>query len=104
CAFTNGQGRGPRVGTMRPLASLVLALAVLLAAPAQAQQRVVVAAEEWVEIGGVRLVASPAIEADRASIAAYGPFRVLDEGTAALVGMTDHRSPDQFTAMMRDFP
>lgn len=36
--------------------------------------------------------------------AAYGPFRVLDGGRAALVDVTDERSPAQFEAMLRDHP
>jgi hypothetical protein len=36
--------------------------------------------------------------------AAYGPFRVLDEGRAALVDVTDGRSPALFAAMLRDHP
>jgi hypothetical protein len=35
---------------------------------------------------------------------AYGPFMVLDERTAALVGSTDLRSPAAFRRMMRDNP
>lgn len=37
-------------------------------------------------------------------IAAYGPFRVLAEGRAALVGVTDERSPAAFAQMLRDYP
>jgi hypothetical protein len=36
--------------------------------------------------------------------AAYGPFRVLDARHAALVDVTDARSPLQFAAMLRDHP
>ncbi|SFF83349.1 hypothetical protein SAMN05518801_10275 [Novosphingobium sp. CF614] len=39
-----------------------------------------------------------------ASLSAYGPFRVLDEGSAALVDVTDGGSPAQFAAMLRDHP
>jgi len=42
--------------------------------------------------------------AEEAAIASYGPFRVLDERTAALVDATDEVSPDDFAAMLRDFP
>ena len=35
---------------------------------------------------------------------AYGPFRLLDEGRAALTGVTDSRSPAQFAALLRDHP
>jgi hypothetical protein len=38
------------------------------------------------------------------SLAQYGPFRVLDETRAALVGSTDVSSPRQFDAMLRDYP
>ncbi len=40
----------------------------------------------------------------RAPVARYGPFRVLDDGTAALAGITDERSPAAFAAMLRDYP
>lgn len=36
--------------------------------------------------------------------AAYGPFRVIDAGHAALVDVTDGRSPALFAAMLRDHP
>ncbi|AKH42704.1 hypothetical protein FHS61_000474 [Altererythrobacter atlanticus] len=39
-----------------------------------------------------------------AAIAEYGPFRVLDERTAALVDVTDRGTPASFAAMLRDFP
>ena len=88
---------------MRRLAPLALLLAAL-AAPAQAEgQRMVVLVEEWVEIGGQRFVFAPAAQAEQRAIAAYGPFRVLDDGTAALVGQTDGGSPAQFAAMLRDY-
>lgn len=50
---------------------------------------------------GAAFLAAPAIPEDAA---AYGPFRVLDEGRAALVDVTDGRSPAQFAAMLRDHP
>jgi hypothetical protein len=37
-------------------------------------------------------------------VAAYGPFRVLDAGHAALVDATDERSPSAFTRMLHDYP
>ncbi|WP_260924965.1 alpha/beta hydrolase [Novosphingobium sp. 9] len=37
-------------------------------------------------------------------IARYGPFRVLDSRRAALVDVTDARSPAAFAAMVRDHP
>lgn len=38
------------------------------------------------------------------TIAQYGPFRVIDGKRAALLGTTGPNSPEQFDAMMRDFP
>jgi hypothetical protein len=90
---------------MRRLARFGLLLAALCAAPAQAQQqRVVLLVEEWLEIGGARFSETPAGAAERRAIAAYGPFRVLDGGTAALVGGTDGLSPAAFAEMLEDFP
>ena len=37
-------------------------------------------------------------------VANYGPFRVLDQGRAALVDVTDERSPAAFAAMLRAHP
>lgn len=74
----------------------------LVPAPLLAQEIVY---EEVVEIaaGGDRFVqAQPA--AVPQGIAAYGPFRVLDRGRAALVDVTDGASPASFAAMLRDFP
>lgn len=34
----------------------------------------------------------------------YGPFRVLEASRAALIGVTDARSPAAFSAMLRDHP
>lgn len=41
---------------------------------------------------------------ERLAIARYGPFRVLNDGTAALVGSTDARSPGAFRSMMNAHP
>jgi hypothetical protein len=46
----------------------------------------------------------PQARAERPAIAAYGPFRVLDDRTASLVGVTDSMSPAWFAAMLRDHP
>lgn len=46
---------------------------------------------------------APAVLAE-ASAAAYGPFRVLDQATAALVDVTDEAAPAAFRAMLRDHP
>jgi hypothetical protein len=57
----------------------------------------------WSQPAATRLVSPPA-KIEREALAAYGPFRVLDERTAALVGVTDSRSPAWFRAMLRDHP
>lgn len=53
--------------------------------------------------GGERSIFLPS-EASVPAQPAYGPFRVLDAGRAALVGVTDARSPDAFAAMLREHP
>ena len=87
----------------RLLLLLALALAAL-AAPAAAQSGYVY---YWVPVrvqpAATRYVV-PQARAERPAIAAYGPFEVLDEGTAALVGVTDSDSPAWFAAMLRDHP
>lgn len=66
----------------------------------------------WFEAGadfarGERFVAAAPV-VTRAALpqgaAVYGPFRVLDAGRAALVDVTDERSPAAFAAMLRDHP
>jgi len=76
------------------LASLLAALAV----PAHAREPAVTA-----ETGSTRFVPARVV-AERQAIARYGPFRVLDSGRAALVGVTDSATPTQFAAMLRDHP
>lgn len=90
---------------MRRLLALLLPLCALVAAPAHARETVVYeVVEEWIEpaAGAERFVAGHdgALEA----VSAYGPFRVLDERRAALVGITDQASPKQFAALLRDHP
>lgn len=94
---------------MRMLRAFLPFLA-LVAAPATAREVVVETIEDVVlvaEGGGERFVgAQPAIlpKALRGSIAAYGPFRVIDATRAALVDVTDERSPAAFRAMLGDHP
>ena len=96
---------------MRRIAAFALALIALTGAPAAAQ---VVTVTETVEVtyevvdsGSERLVApelsSPPAALPR-SVASFGPFRVLDPGRAALVDVTDERTPAQFEAMLRAYP
>ena len=89
------------------LTLLLPLVALLSAAPASAggdasRAREIVAAK--IAATATRFV-SPAHErAERGAIAAYGPFRVIDERTAALVGITDARSPAALRTMLRDHP
>lgn len=92
---------------MRSIA-VILALAALCAvAPVSAQE----IAYETVEVqagtfgggGGERTLQVATGEAPQ-GLAAYGPFRVLDAGRAALVDETDTNSPAQFQQMLRDYP
>ncbi|MDJ0642497.1 MAG: alpha/beta hydrolase [Erythrobacter sp.] len=43
-------------------------------------------------------------QAQGTAVAAYGPFRVLDDRRAAIMGPTDRMSPTWFDAMLRDHP
>lgn len=90
--------------------------ATLMSIPANAQavSEIMIVQEwvngQWVEVGSQRYVdlkanalvtkAPPA----PTGIAAYGPFRVLDDRRAALVDVTDSLSPRDFALMLRDFP
>lgn len=83
------------------LACLCLAL-LLPAAPAAGtvvHEEIVVAGA-----GASRFVSPFHARAERSAIAAYGPFRVLDPRTVALVGITDELTPAAFRAMLRDYP
>jgi len=114
---------------MRKLSALFLPILACVASPAAAQvivyeevvtyevvEEVVeeadaLSAEEvatWQAQGGERFVQTLA-ESDAAApvshgLAAFGPFRVLDEGRAALVDVTDAKSPAAFAAMLRAYP
>ncbi|WP_205214834.1 alpha/beta hydrolase [Altererythrobacter sp. ZODW24] len=101
---------------MRSIIALLIAVATLLSIPANAQvisERVIVQEwvnGQWIEVGSQRYVdlkagsiiaKAPPVPT---GIAAYGPFRVLDDRRAALVGVTDSLSPRDFALMLRDFP
>lgn len=81
---------------MRTVLALIALAASVVAAPAAANAP---RADE----GAERAVASGAMAAPRAG-AAYGPFRVIDAGRAALVDATDGASPRAFVEMLRDHP
>lgn len=93
---------------MRKLAALSLSFLALLASPAMADEVIVI--EDVIEVvevsdqaGSERFVpAAPAPIPQ--GIARFGPFRVIDGKRAALVDVTDTRSPAQFEAMLRAYP
>ncbi|GMN14016.1 hypothetical protein MTsPCn7_17920 [Altererythrobacter sp. MTPC7] len=93
------------------LMTLVLAMFACVAAPAAAQNYVVIetiveewVVEEWVEVGASRATPFHAAPAMPEAVASYGAFRVLDDRTAALVGVTGTASPANFAAMLEDYP
>lgn len=75
--------------------ALLAVVASLPAAPLAAQ-------EARTDGAGRTLIAAPA--SAPLGVAAYGPFRVLDEGRAALVDATDEGSLAAFEAMLREHP
>ena len=87
-----------------------LILAALSPAPALAQDAVTISVEVVQETpagdpGGERFVAEGRADAaGLRAIAAYGPFRVLDGGRAALVDATDTATPRAFAQMLIAFP
>jgi len=93
---------------MRTLIATAVLACSLMGGAAHAGQVTVyeweeVAAGEDATTGSGRYVSGVPLE-DVAGIATYGPFRVIDGNRAALVGITDHRSPQAFSAMLRDHP
>lgn len=91
---------------MRLIARLLaVCFVALTAVPASAGTVVYeVTVEEWSEPAATRFVSPALARAERSALADYGPFRVMDESTAALVGVTDEDSPAALRAMLRDFP
>ena len=87
-----------------------LILAALSPAPAFAQEAATISVEVVQEIpasdpGGERFVAEGRADATSLNaIAAFGPFRVLDGGRAALVDVTDAATPRLFAQMLVAFP
>jgi hypothetical protein len=71
--------------------TLVLAFLALLPAPLSAET-------------AARLVPPAVATTESGARASYGPFRVLDAHTAALVDATDEASPAEFKAMLHDYP
>ena len=89
---------------MTRIPAALAVLAAFTATPVAAQTVTVV--EEWVvvETSASRYVSPLQQQAEQKAIAAYGPFRVIDASTVALVGITDAASPAQFAAMLAAFP
>lgn len=95
---------------MRRIAALLLPLLAAVASPALAQEAVAyetvteeVVVEDAAPQGSERfVVAAPAPVPQ--GIARFGPFRVLDEGRAALVDETDSQAPAHFAAMVGAYP
>ena len=85
---------------MIPLARLLLVLLATLsfAVPASAQTF------QYPAFRYAPVAVRYAPVAARAPTVRYGPFRLVNERTAALVGSTDERSPAAFRAMLRDYP
>ncbi|MGN3974285.1 alpha/beta hydrolase [Tsuneonella sp. SYSU-LHT278] len=80
---------------MRYAFTLVALAALFAAHPAAAGDRGASVAERTI---------AHAAPAPSPGAAAYGPFRVLDDGRAALVDATDGASVSAFQAMLRDHP
>ena len=101
---------------MRRIAALLLALFAVAGPPALAQEVVyetvtyeTVSEEAVVDEGAASAQGSERFVFTAPApvpqgIAAFGPFRVLDSGRAALVDATDGASPAQFAAMLRAYP
>ena len=97
---------------MHRLAALLLVLVAALTSPAMAQTLAYEAVAEEAAYqpetpatagASWRFVPAAPAELPR-GIASYGPFRLLDATRAALVGVTDERSPAAFAALLRDHP
>ncbi|NQX94311.1 MAG: alpha/beta hydrolase [Erythrobacter sp.] len=56
------------------------------------------------QTAATRFAIRPDRQPSRTGLAQYGPFVVLNDTRAALVGSTDGASPNHFDAMLRDFP
>lgn len=88
----------------RILATLTVPVLALCPLAVAAQDDPVVA-EEWAEgVSAARYVSPQHRAVEATAIAAFGPFRVLDARTAALVDITDNRAPVQFAAMLAAYP
>lgn len=95
---------------MRSLAAILMLLLAFAARPLAAQEIAYESVEAQIRTlggGGERFVSAPVSRQSPAPLPegiAYGPFRVLDAERAALVDVTDARSPALFAQMLRDWP
>lgn len=100
-----GKGGGGIFPVMRSTAAILALVALNAVSPLSAQEvtyEVEASADSFAD-GGERILQVEAARIPEGT-AAYGPFRVLDAGRAALVDATDSRSPAQFEQMLRDYP
>ncbi|MEO7915258.1 MAG: alpha/beta hydrolase [Novosphingobium sp.] len=90
---------------MRRLAHLALTLLAAVATPCAAQTVVYEVVEEYEvsDAGSDRFVAAAPVQVPH-GVARFGPFRVLDGKRAALVDVTNERSPAAFSAMLAAYP
>src|SRR5690606_19635094 len=89
---------------MRSILAIFL-LALLPAAPVAAGTATTGSVtQHGVELAATRFGSSLVARADLSASASYGPFRVIDAATAALVDVTDDQSPGAFLAMLREHP
>lgn len=90
------------------LPAAMLAIAAALCAGSAAAQDGWIVTEEWVvveEAGAASRYVSPLHErAEATALASYGPFRVIDAQTAALVDITRASAPQAFAAMLEAYP
>lgn len=117
---------------MRHITQLFAAVLALIAVPAAAQSIAyedvlftdasVALLEEWADAPHIAYETPVELEVAQRSVTVwnrvqpiaaappqvarvdYGPFRVLGKGKAALFGMIDGRSPEQFAQLLRDHP
>ena len=90
-----------------PLSAQVLSVETYVEEWSEAQQKWVRVEEGADRFAAMQLAALPPRSAPTHGadiLAQYGPFRVIDQDHAEMVGVTDRASPAQFAAMLRDFP
>lgn len=85
-------------------ARFLIPFLALCASPVAAQDGAIVEDVSVQTAGASRYVSPEHEAAETHAIAAYGPFRVLDDRTVALVDITDSRSPGQFAALLHAYP